>query len=158
VRRPAPPAAKIQAMMGAIRELMPLAGEEHVEKEATLMSTWSAASRARFAVRVETGDTRIKILVERKQDPAPGAATAGIHFLLDRGTRLKYIAWSEDFEAKTEPGKITSGPGAGSVWFDPQPKPGIEARNFVENINKTIDTGDYVAEALKAAFGAAQRL
>lgn len=58
--------------------------------------------------------------------------TDQIYFWISEGTSIRYATMTPDFVAKTRPGALDSGPGAGGVAFvtRARPNPGIEARQF----------------------------
>ena len=66
-----------------------------------------------------------------------GSSSNPYPFLV-RGTKVRYATMSSDFEAKTKPGIIGSGPGAGRMLYvnKNRPRPGIEAREFDKVIAK----------------------
>jgi hypothetical protein len=57
-----------------------------------------------------------------------------------KGTRVRYAIMTPDFAAKTQPRVIGSGGGRGGLLFvnKNKPMPGIEAREFEEEIEKVI--------------------
>ena len=56
------------------------------------------------------------------------------YFFLDRGTSVRYATMSPGYTSKTSPGSLQSGKGSGGVVRidKSHPKPGIQARRFVE--------------------------
>ena len=61
-----------------------------------------------------------------------------IYKFIDEGTRVRYATLSKDWQSKTKPGIIGSGPGRGRVLFvsKKRPRPGIEARRFTQIIQR----------------------
>ena len=61
-----------------------------------------------------------------------------IYLFIDKGTKVRYATMSPDFKAKTRPGILGSGRGAGGVLFvsKKHPRPGIEARRFSDTIQE----------------------
>ena len=58
---------------------------------------------------------------------------------LDDGTSVRFAVMTKDFEAKTFVRELRSGPGAGGVAFvGKEPQPGIEARNWTDEIAKLV--------------------
>ena len=62
---------------------------------------------------------------------------------LDKGTRIRWALMSRDWQSKTRPGQLHSGPGAGRVLIAGRramqarniaPRPGIQARNWTTMI------------------------
>jgi hypothetical protein len=64
-----------------------------------------------------------------------------VYFYLDRGTQVRRAVMSLDWQSKTRPGSLQSGPGRGRVVFISKKisLPGIKARNFSGNITATIE-------------------
>lgn len=61
------------------------------------------------------------------------------YFYLSEGTKERYVVMSDDFEPKTQPGRIPSEAGAGGVLFyTTNPMPGIEAREFEVQIAEEL--------------------
>lgn len=54
------------------------------------------------------------------------------YIFINFGTRVRYAQLSPDWQSKSTPGQLPSGPGAGrALYIDTsKPKPGIEARHF----------------------------
>ena len=70
-----------------------------------------------------------------------------IYGYLNNGTQVRYAHMTDDFEAKTTPKVIGSGPGKGGFAYIGKPLPGIEARqwdeviteNYEDRFNKILD-------------------
>jgi hypothetical protein len=63
--------------------------------------------------------------------------------LLNKGTRIRYMMVSDDWVSKTWPGRTSSGAGSGfktGLDFE-DPRGGIDARDFDENITKEAEPG-----------------
>ena len=73
-------------------------------------------------------------------------------FWLDRGTKVRRALMSRDWQSKTTPGLIGSGPGRGRVLFVSRQLalPGIEAREWAKLIRK--NTRPTFRAALQAAL------
>ena len=76
---------------------------------------------------------------------------------LDEGTKVRYATLSADWISKTTPRFIGSGFGRGRVLFinKKQPRPGIKARHWTDEIRKIV-TPLFKAEA-RAAYERAAR-
>lgn len=87
--------------------------------------TWN--HKPEFEVLPEVSDTEATVLVGTDDK---------IYKFLDEGTRVRYATLSKDWQSKTKPGIIGSGPGRGRVLFvsKKRPRPGIEARRFTQII------------------------
>ena len=59
-----------------------------------------------------------------------------IYFFLHDGTKVRYAVLSSDWQSKTTPGILNSGPGRGKVLFvsKKRPMPGIKAREWTDVI------------------------
>jgi hypothetical protein len=70
--------------------------------------------------------------------PKAESATLSVWQLLDRGTRIRYMMLSEDWESKTQVGLTVSQSGRGhKLGLDLEnPEGGIHKRDFAENIAK----------------------
>lgn len=72
---------------------------------------------------------------------------------VERGTKVRYATMTPNFRAKTTPGVIGSGGGAGGVLYidKRRPRPGIEARGFEAKVEEKIEPifDDNVIKALK---------
>ena len=64
-----------------------------------------------------------------------------VYFWLDKGTSVRRAVMSKDWQSKTTPGSLQSGPGRGRVVFISKKinLPGIEARDFSGKITATIE-------------------
>lgn len=64
-----------------------------------------------------------------------------VYYWLDKGTSVRRAVMSPDWQSKTKPGSLQSGPGRGRVVFISKKinLPGIEARNFSGKIAETIE-------------------
>ena len=78
-----------------------------------------------------------------------------IWHMLDEGTNVRLVGVSSDFEAKTVPDVFGSFPGAGEVYNDGVPRPGIEARRWSLNLPGLVadDFADNVFNAMENWFG-----
>lgn len=95
-----------------------------------------------------TSTWRHKPAFERTNEQRGGAVSTSIvgtyatedevYGYLNNGTMVRYATMSQDFVAKTRPGRIKSGPGAGGVAYvsRSRPRPGIKARKWDEVIAK----------------------
>jgi hypothetical protein len=61
-----------------------------------------------------------------------------IYFFISEGTRVRYATMTPNFKAKTAPGRLQAGAGAGGVLFisKKRPRPGIKARKFDKQLIK----------------------
>jgi hypothetical protein len=84
---------------------------------------------------------------------------------LDKGTRIRWAVMSRDWQSKTRPGRLNSGPGSGRVVIagrramqarNIRPRPGIEARNWTE-IVASRRKRPYQRAMVKAMQRAAQK-
>jgi hypothetical protein len=80
-----------------------------------------------FEVLPEVSNTEVSVLVGTDDK---------IYLFLDEGTKVRYATLSRDWQSKTTPGIIGSGPGRGRVLFvsKKRPRPGIKARRFTPTI------------------------
>lgn len=106
------------------------AGEIMVERTT---ATWDTAPRVKAETKGRGGDyvTILKLTPEGE---------ALIWHWLNEGTDVRYALMSPDFVAKTVPGRLDSGSGAGGVLMIDMrhPRPGIEARNWTDEIAKVM--------------------
>ena len=76
--------------------------------------------------------------------------------LLDQGTRVRFMQLSPDWQSKTAPGQLRSGPGRGKkLGIDKEaPEPGIRARKFGETVAKEMkgDADRSVREGYSGGF------
>ena len=82
-----------------------------------------------FEVVPEVSNTKVEVLVGTDDK---------IYKFLDEGTKVRYATMSPDWQSKTTPGFIGSGPGRGRKLFvrKDRPRPGIKARDFSKIIQK----------------------
>lgn len=85
---------------------------------------------------VETKDTS-----SRSQISYEALIEHEIYFFVSGGTRVRYATMSPDWRSKTQPGRLAAGAGRGRVLFVSRrrPRPGIEARNFDDQIVEKED-------------------
>lgn len=76
--------------------------------------------------------------------------------LLDQGTKVRFMQLSSDWQSKTAPGQLRSGPGRGKkMGIDKEaPEPGIRARKFGETVAKEMkgDADKSVQEGYSGGF------
>ena len=81
-----------------------------------------------------------------------------VYRYLNDGTSVRYATMTPNFKAKTRPGRISAGAGAGRVSYvlRSRPKPGIKARKFDEQIAKIRqkDLESFFAKAVSQAITA----
>jgi len=122
----ASPAAARKAFMAQMKEVMRFAEKRFGETT----RTWRHAVKFDITLRPET--TQI----------VGGCFTQDeVYFYLDGGTRVRYATMTPDFQAKTRPWWIGSGPGRGGVRYinRRRPRPGIKARHFADAVADSLD-------------------
>lgn len=76
-----------------------------------------------------------------------------IYFFISEGTRVRYATMTPNFQAKTAPGRLQAGAGAGGVLFinKKRPRPGIKARRFDKQLIKIWrdKLQDYIQKEIK---------
>ena len=81
-----------------------------------------------------------------------------VYRYLNDGTSVRYATMTPNFKAKTKPGRISAGAGAGRVSYvlRSRPRPGIKARKFDEQIAKARqkDLESFFAKAVTQAITA----
>lgn len=90
----------------------------------TTVMTWSSEHQPEFGISAPTKQSRV-------------IGTSDKPFIfIDQGTKVRYVTMTRGFKAKTRPGFVGSGAGAGGVLFfsKKKPRPGIVPRRFSEII------------------------
>lgn len=121
-----------------IEELMKVArdlGKAHKKEREKTIATWQGERPAWLAGAQRVENDVVLLAVIRRGDQF-GKKKWG---WLDEGTRIRYMHVSEDWESKTRPNFIGSGPGAGETIGLGPPLPGIEARNWNILINAKLN-------------------
>lgn len=92
-----------------------------------LVSTWHHKVNFHYEVHDTPDGIEIKITTDD-----------AIFFYLDQGTRVRYATMTEDFVPKTTVRSLKSGPGVGGLAYVDinNPRPGIKAREFMDEIVK----------------------
>jgi hypothetical protein len=101
------------------------------------VQTW--AHKPKFVITAHVTEPIWRIIAPEDAGETPASQNpALIYKFVSGGTRVRYATMTPDFIAKTNPGVIGSGQGAGGVAFisKKHPKPGIQAREFNEVIAK----------------------
>jgi len=79
-----------------------------------------------------------------------------VYGYINNGTSVRYATMTPNFKAKTKPGRISAGAGAGGVSYvlKSRPRPGIKARKFDEQIAKIrqSDLESFFAKAVDEAI------
>lgn len=92
-----------------------------------------------FIATVETWSNEPKVqIVKKSNNEAEIFIVDKRYTFVNNGTRVRYATMTPDFQAKTVPRIIASGPGQGGVAFVSRahPRPGIKGRFFDEEIAK----------------------
>jgi len=92
-----------------------------------LVSTWRHRPLFQYKTKMIGDEYSVTITVDDE-----------IFYYLDQGTEIRYATMTNDFVAKTTPGSLRSGRGAGGLYkVDIEdPKPGITARNFLGTLRE----------------------
>ena len=95
---------------------------------------------------------RVKVIGQRAE-----SAEISVWQLLEHGTRIRWMELSGDWESKTFPRTLSSGPGRGrklGLNFEDGPWPGIKARKWGETVAEVQkdDTEEFVSEGWKKGF------
>jgi hypothetical protein len=133
-----------------------------VEHHVTIVEPWEEAKdKPQFIPSIERIGSQIWGRVEMIGERAEKTRTdISVWQLLERGTKIRWMQLSEDWESKTTPRSLTSGPGAGTkldLDFN-APMPGIEARDWADTVGVEVesDANDTVertyAEGFEKAF------
>jgi len=102
-------------------------------------ATWSDAPRFETLISLAGGDA------SALTGPVGSAQQVSKFVWLDKGTRIRWAVMSSDWQSKTRPGRLNSGPGSGRVVIagrramqsrNIRPRPGIEARGWTEMVAK----------------------
>lgn len=154
IKRPPPPTHQANIIKstakGEIRELV----EEVARKHREYVAPWEL-SGDKPAFEVEDLSERGKTVLAVSMDAdAAEQASLSVWQLLDRGTTVRYMQVSEDWESKTWPGQPFSGPGAGeTTGLDlGDPQEGIEERKIGEMIAEQFDPDTEIRDAYDAGF------
>ena len=131
------------------------------EKE---MKKFNTKVRANFMTSVQTWDH--KPVFEKEIETVGGwsslvkvigtvSTTDDVYGYINNGTSVRYATMTPNFKAKTKPGRLSAGAGAGGVSYvlRSRPRPGIQARKFDETIAKLRQKD--LELAFKAAVDAA---
>ena len=154
IRRPPPPSTQADLIrttaIGKLRPHLRQVQEAHEE----YVSPWEVSSdKPDFKQAIVRNAGQIVAAVDMEADSAE-SATLSVWQLLDRGTSVRYMQVSDDWESKTQPGQPYSGPGAGfKTGLDiSRPQAGIRNRKIAEMIAEQFDPDAAVKAAFDAAF------
>jgi hypothetical protein len=100
-------------------------------------STWKRQHQPDFDRETKAGSRR----VSGKLTTSGDGSRDNPYPFVTRGTRVRYATMTPDFQAKTTPRVIGSGPGRGGLLYvnKNRPRPGIEAREFEIVIQGQVD-------------------
>ena len=113
---------------GGLREALKSVQRRHQR----IVQPWNEPSDVPdFTIEVKKESGKMIGLVKMSGSAAESAGIT-VWQLLDRGTNVRFMQLSHDWQSKTQPGRLSSGAGAGrklGLDFE-DAKPGIEARDF----------------------------
>ena len=137
----------IQNLKQGIREEWQDVGEEHVFLRIRWTQGWSADNRPKFKLIGPKNTQRGGYMGVRLTAKSARKAKVSVYTLLDKGTKVRHVKVSPDWQSKTTPGTIVSGPGRGDVirnnkgepiiFFNAGPE-GIEKRDIDRTINDAL--------------------
>lgn len=155
VKRPPPPAQQARTIRETAKSRLRQNLLEPVKRRHDeIVGPWEvSADQPAFEVVDESDKGRVYLRVRMDADAAESASLS-VWQLLNRGTSVRYMQLSEDWESKTAPGQPFSGPGAGEkLGLDVgRPQQGIEAREFDEAVAQEFDADAIVKRAIDEGF------
>ncbi|MBN9393108.1 MAG: hypothetical protein J0I20_34060 [Chloroflexi bacterium] len=107
--------------------------ENAIEKKLTLTA---ADAQIDFIKLVSNWKDKVVFTIKTLPMERQVGTSNRIFKFVSQGTPVRYAYMSTDFMAKTKPGSLTSGSGAGRKWGVNvnNPRPGIKARDFDKQI------------------------
>ena len=123
-------------------------GKIGVNEHEKFVSTWQNTPIS-FGLENKVEAYKVTVAIVKSDQPAE-QATLSVWELLDRGTDIRYMHVSVDFESKTAPRRIQSEIGAGHVTGLGFPNPGIEKRLIKQTVNEILQP--LTDEAIQTAF------
>lgn len=145
-------------------EIGPLA--QNKEMHETYVEPWELAiDKPDFTIEFERYSEGGYAGLVYMEAPTAEDASLSVWQLLNRdwgdgmATNVRYMQVSEDWESKTKPGALTSGPGAGETEGLGKGWPGIESRHIADTIAEEMESGidDTVKNIYDLAFEKAFR-
>lgn len=133
--------------------------DKQIQERAKITRTWKKSSDKPVFIPILSIGKTATLKLELNATAAE-SATLSVWQLLDRGTSVRYMQLSNDWQSKTSPRTIGSTSGAGRKLGVNTGKPnaGIAAREFDETVNAALEgfVDDAIEDAIERGLRAAQ--